>query len=399
MDGGSGIVERLDDDCGRIETRLGCEIGEVAAGEIQVQVGTCMTPGRMVFSCMQVLTSLLKVRNVVSLPDDSAIVFSLQKPVTASALDALRNGVADAVGGGVRAIVVDIDDIGVLDTTVISTLVGLLRDAGTRGASVALRAGRKRILDTLRVTALDKVFTIDVIEERTPARPAKSARAKVGRFVAALATGAFALSALLGTPASAQIEPSPQELVRAVIAQNAEMRSYQAQVSVDFKLWSFPYVSQHLDGTSYFKRPDYFEVVFEKVPAYAKGFDKLYSDIGDPTGWAKRFDLSFDGTRSVAGHHDVIVRLVQKVRGQIDHEDVAIDPVAGRIDAMSWSYYNGGTISMTQEFQQVGMFTVLAEQHATIKIPFVHASADAVYRNYRTNVAIDDSVFTRNKHE
>ena len=337
--------------------------------------------------------------NVIPDTDDAVVVFSLRKPVTATALDDLRLGVGRAVGGGIRAIVVDIDDIGVLDTPVITALVGLLREARAHDASVTLRAGRKRILETLRITALDRVFSIDIVEERALARPVKPARYRAGRVVAAFAAGAFALSALLGTPASAQNESSPEDLVRSVIAQNAEMQSYQAQVSVDFKLRSFPYVSQHLDGTTYFKRPDNFEVVFQKVPSYAKGFDKLYSDIDDPTSWAKRFDLSFAGTRSVEGHHDVIVRLVQKVRGQIDHEDVAIDPIARRIDAMSWSYYNGGTISMTQEFQRVGPFTVLAQQHATIKIPFVHASADAVYRNYRTNVAIDDSVFTRNKHE
>ena len=227
----------------------------------------------------------------------------------------------------------------------------------------------------------------------------KSTRLTIGRFVATFAAGAFALSALLGTPASAQNQSSPEDLVRAVIARNAEMQSYQAQVSVDFRLRSFPYISQHLNGTTYFKRPDNFEVVFEKVPSYAKGFDKLYSDIDDPTSWAKRFDLSLVGSQTVAGHRDVIVRLVQKVRGQIDHQDVAIDPMTARIDAMSWSYYNGGTISMTQEFQHVGAFTVLAKQHATIRIPFVHASADAVYHHYRTNVAIDDSVFTKSKHE
>ncbi len=335
---------------------------------------------------------------MAALPDVAPLVFSLQKPVTAKALDDLRREVMLGVESGAFAIVIDIDDVGVLEATVISTLIGLLRDARTGGTSVALRAGRKSILDTLRITALDKVFTIVVSQQRAIPKPTKN-RLKANRFVAALAAGVFALSALLGTRASAQNEASPEDLVRAVIAHNADMRSYQAQVSVDFKLRSFPYVSQHLDGTTYFKRPDNFEVVFEKVPSYAKGFDKLYSDIDDPTSWAKRFDLSFAGTRSVAGHHDVIVRLVQKVRGQIDHEDVAIDPIAERIDAMSWSYYDGGTISMTQEFQRAGEFTVLAKQHATIRIPFVHASADAVYRNYRTNVAIDDRVFTRNKHE
>ena len=47
----------------------------------------------------------------------------------------------------------------------------------------------------------------------------------------------------------------------------------------------------------------------------------MYSDIGDPTSWARRFDLSIVGRREVAGHSDLVMRLVQKVRGMIDHQD------------------------------------------------------------------------------
>jgi hypothetical protein len=65
---------------------------------------------------------------------------------------------------------------------------------------------------------------------------------------------------------------------------------------------------------------------------------------------------------------------------------------------MEWHYYNGGTIAMSQDYAEVGGFSVIAAQHATIRIPYVHAAADATYRDYKTNVAIDDSVFTRDRH-
>ena len=209
---------------------------------------------------------------------------------------------------------------------------------------------------------------------------------------------AVAVCASLAATRATAGEASPHEIVRNVVAQNAAIQSYQAQVSVDFHMRNFPYVSQHLDGTTYFKRPDSFEVVFERVPAYAKGFERIYSDIGDPLNWERRFDMSLVGEHEVQGHRDILVRLVQKVRGMIDHEDVAIDPATWRVDSMEWHYYNGGVIAMSQEFETVGRYAVLAKQHATIRIPFVHASADATYRDYRTNVAIDDSVFTRDKH-
>jgi anti-anti-sigma regulatory factor len=326
--------------------------------------------------------------------------FTLAKSVSPEALQRLRGDVMRAVGAGAEVVSLDIDDIGVLDSPVISTLISLLRDVRERGASISLRANRKNLLETLRITALDKVFTIVAADERPipEAKPRRAGAAHRGRFVASFAAAGFALASLFGTRASAAVDQSPSDLVRAIVAQNSAMQSYQATVSVDFRLRTFPYVSEHLDGTTYFKRPDDFEVIFEKVPSYAKGFDRLYSDIDDPSSWEKRFDMTLVGDRTFEGHTDRVVRLVQKVRGMIDHEDVAIDPATWHIDAMQWHYYNGGVIAMNQEYQHVGDFDVLSRQHAIIQIPFVHAAADATYTGYKTNVAIDDSVFSRDKH-
>jgi anti-anti-sigma factor len=326
-----------------------------------------------------------------------AVTFTLPKGASADALTRIRADVLRAVESGATTVWLDIDDIGVLDSPIISVLISLLREVRERGAAVSLRASRKSLLDTLRITALDKVFVISAAGERPAPPPARRPGRGAGRFVAGLAAAAFALGSLLGTRASAETEPTPADVVHSVAGANAAMQSYQATVSVDFHLRTFPFISEHLDGTTYFKRPDDFEVVFRKVPAYAKGFDRLYSDIDDPSSWERRFDISFAGDKTFEGHRDVVLRLVQKVRGMIDHEDVAIDPVAQHIDGMEWHYYNGGVIEMTQQYQHVGDFEVLAKQHAIIAIPFVHAAADATYSEYKTNVAIDDSVFSREK--
>lgn len=324
--------------------------------------------------------------------------FSLSKPLSPEMLHALRGEVARAVAAGARAVAVDIDDVGILDSAVISILIEILRDARESGATVALRAERKSILETLRITALDKVFTIEARGAgASAAPPLRRTRIPGRRFVAGLVGLLFGLVALFGSRASAAPELSPGDMVGNIVAKNAAMHSYEAQVDVALHLRSFPYAAQHLAGTTYFKRPDNFEVVFDRVPSYAAGFEKVYSDIDDPTSWPRRFEMSFAGERNMNGHRDVVVRLVQKVRGMIDHEDVAVDPAQWRIDAMEWHYYNGGVIAMSQEYQNVGGFDVLSKQHATIRIPFVHAAADATYSQYRTNVAIDDSIFTRDK--
>ena len=324
--------------------------------------------------------------------------FTLSPPLTSESIVAVGSAVKRTLAGGSERVGIDIDALTELDTPVLSLLISLLRDARNRGATIVLQADSVPIIEALRVTALDKIFAIEApplmnvraVPSPPPAKPRR--RGSRGRFAAAVVG---CLIGVLASRAVASPELGPSEIIANVIAQNADMQSYQAQVGVDVSLRSFPYVSEHLDGTTYFKRPDNYEVIFEKVPQYAKGFDKVYSDIGDPTSWSRRFDLSLVGHRMIAGHTDTVMRLVQKVRGMIDHEDVAIDPLTWRIDEMEWHYYNGGVISMSQEYQSVGGFTVLAKQHATIRIPFVHAAAEATYGDYRTNVAIDDKVFTR----
>jgi len=316
-------------------------------------------------------------------------------------LSALFASANSELAAGAKRLHIDLEALERLDSPVIACLITILRAARQDGGDVALGATRPAILDTLRVTGLDKLFPREAAPEggappRTPPPAAKKKRA-LRRAVAGIAGLVVALGGQWTSPASASSQTQPDELVAHLAAQNPDMRSYQARLHVDFQLRTFPYIAQHLDGTAYFKRPDNYEVVFSNVPSYARGFDKLFADIGDPADWQRRFQISLAGQRRLAGREDVVIRLVQRVRGMIDHEDVAVDTHAWRIDQMEWHYYNGGVISMTQDYQSVDGFNVLKAQHATIRIPYIHASAEGRYDSYRTNVAIDDSLFTRGR--
>jgi hypothetical protein len=194
-------------------------------------------------------------------------------------------------------------------------------------------------------------------------------------------------------PAAMPVDP--QTLLVKVIQRNPSLSSYQSRVHVDLRLISFPFLREHLEGSTYFKRPNNFEVVFDRIPSYAKGFGKLFSDVGDPTDWAKRFIITYTGEQPYENRTDVQLTMVQRVRGMIDHETVLIDPVADTIDQIAYHYYNGGVITMTQHFASVAGYSMISSQEAEISIPHIHAVAAGTYTDYRTNVAIDDSVFTK----
>jgi hypothetical protein len=287
-----------------------------------------------------------------------------------------------------------------LSAATISVLISALRKLREKGGAIELSGESEAIRATILLYGLDRVFAFPLGDGDAPQSlgvPRK--RGPLGRmFRAAAATVAF-LVALpgLAMPAKADdaVITDPDAILSRVMERNPNLSSYQSRLHVEIRLTSFPFVRQHLEGSTFFKRPANYEVVFDKVPSYAKGFEKLYSDVGDPANWKQRFVISNMGRADFEGRSDIVLHMVQRVRGMIDHETVMIDPNAWTIDRIRYDYYNGGVVTMTQHFTPVGGYTMLSSQTAEIKIPYVRAVANGTYTDYQTNVAISDAVFTK----
>jgi outer membrane lipoprotein-sorting protein len=177
---------------------------------------------------------------------------------------------------------------------------------------------------------------------------------------------------------------------------NANLQTYQARVHVDTHLLTFPWLSPKLDGTSYYKSPDKYEVVFDRVPSYAKGLNKFFGDVDQPSEWQREWNVALQGEQNVGGRQLLALRLTKKIRSdQITDSIAYVDPSTFEVDRMDWHYTNGGTITMTQTYKQLGEYNVIATRHLDVHIPHVRAVADATYAQYQTNVAVSDTVFTK----
>jgi hypothetical protein len=277
-----------------------------------------------------------------------------------------------------------------LPADTISALITGLRKLREVGGAIEAQAATTAVRDALALTGLDHVFAFP-LEPDEHARPRRSLLSRLAAASFAVALGLIALPVW----AAAERPTDPAAILMKVEERNPSLSSYQGRMHVDLRLTSFPFLRQHLDGTTYYKRPSNYEVVFDRVPALAKGFDKMFADVGDPANWEKRFVITYEGEREYSGRKDLELRLVQRVRGMIDHETVLIDPNAWTIDSIRYDYYNGGHITMTQTFRNVGGYSMLAEQDAEIHIPYAKAVAHGTYTDYKTNVALDDSIFTK----
>lgn len=203
----------------------------------------------------------------------------------------------------------------------------------------------------------------------------------------------------LGLPAPASPAAVPGSSAHAIVvragALNPSLASYEARVHVNVRMLNFPFLSPKLDGTSYFKRPDKYAVVFDRVPGYARGFEKLFSDIGEAVAWERDYVIVYEGVRNTGGRPAYVLRLTKRIHSDRIKAMLAyVDPSTYEIERMEWHYYNGGSIVMTQSYRDEGSYRVVSTQHADIAIPHVHAVADAAYTRYRANVAVDNAVFT-----
>jgi hypothetical protein len=178
-------------------------------------------------------------------------------------------------------------------------------------------------------------------------------------------------------------------VIKRLADRNPTLQSYKSRVHVDVRMLNFPYLAPKLDGTSYYKRPDVYVVVFDRMPGYAHGFGTLFNDVGNPLAWQRDQYVSVDGTTLLDGRPTIVLRMTKKIHSDIlDHTLAYVDTESWVLVRMEWYYTSGGKITMSQQYRVENNYVVLSQQHATIAIPHVRAVADASYGAYQTNVPV-----------
>lgn len=72
----------------------------------------------------------------------------------------LRDRITDLLDAGQRRLVVDLGTVEFIDSTGLGVLVGALNRAKELGGNLDLVCSQERVLKLLRITGLDKVFTV-----------------------------------------------------------------------------------------------------------------------------------------------------------------------------------------------------------------------------------------------
>ncbi|HXW77601.1 MAG TPA: hypothetical protein VEJ20_09335 [Candidatus Eremiobacteraceae bacterium] len=210
-------------------------------------------------------------------------------------------------------------------------------------------------------------------------------------IAAVIATLAVDLPACADTPTASptpMASPDANAIVQALTARMDAVESYQARIHVDIQMQSFPFLATSLDGTATYRRPAQYTVTFDSVPELASAFQKVSGDIGDPAAWPQKYHVTIDPSAAKAPAGQTVLRLTEKVHGQIDHALAFVDENARTITGMNWYYYSGGIITMQQHFAPQGGVLLVDHQTADIHMPGYKASIQAQFNGYSVQVSM-----------
>lgn len=198
----------------------------------------------------------------------------------------------------------------------------------------------------------------------------------------------------LGTVAPLRAEDPAAALLAKIAAIDPGLNTYRADVAFDVGLRSFPFVRRTLHGAAYFKRPARMELILNDLPAFARGFSNVYVGLGTPSDWEKKFDIT-SAEENVDGR--IVPHLVLTPR----HADRRLRSVEVYLDRdialparIVWNYKDG-RIDLHQKFAKVDGHDVIVGQETDIRLPAVHAFANAKITNYAINVDVPDHLFTK----
>ncbi|MDH4140583.1 MAG: STAS domain-containing protein [Coriobacteriia bacterium] len=91
---------------------------------------------------------------------DDACIMRLHGEVDVYTAPRLKESLTEQIESGCTNVLVDLEDVGFIDSSGLGVLVGALRRAKERSGGVRLVCTRENVLKIFRITGLDKVFPI-----------------------------------------------------------------------------------------------------------------------------------------------------------------------------------------------------------------------------------------------
>jgi hypothetical protein len=186
--------------------------------------------------------------------------------------------------------------------------------------------------------------------------------------------------------------PTVEELFKKMGEVNPGLKDYSSDIKVELQ---FTIRTLNFAGKYYYKKPDKYKLELKKSPSFLKKYPQIF-------GWSlpnlSKYNSTIKPDKDTQGQESYEVELIPiQGMGDIVKQEIWINKKDYTFPKQLF-VYNYGTITVNAKYRKEGKFIVFDTLCADfdIKVPIIgslKATANASYKNYKTNINLPDSFF------
>jgi hypothetical protein len=204
-------------------------------------------------------------------------------------------------------------------------------------------------------------------------------------------SGVLAACVAVGPAAAQPFDARTDATFQKALGVNRGLQSYTARIDVDTRVLFGRF---GLQGTVY-HRDDQSIVVFDRVPAIAKGAVSSMPTMSGPGDWTRRYAMSI----AARDAETTTFRLVPFVAQRVRSIDAVVSNASGLVLEYAWSNGDGQTITSDQTYETIDGYELVRSIATTIRGGFIHAKSTSVFTSYALNATVPDSILAATPSE
>jgi hypothetical protein len=195
------------------------------------------------------------------------------------------------------------------------------------------------------------------------------------------------LSSIAASPAPSQT-PSMALLARATNP-NPTLNSYTATAQLSALLHAVLPIHKTFNGNVWYLRPRR-KIEFQGVPGELSRFRDLASTTPTYEQATQQYSITPLTDNATVSTYSLVPK---KSGSRVKSVIVTIDDLSALLDKAQWSYTNGGSLTFTQTYANVGNYRLPSKATISARFPGYSVDGTLTFANYQPNATVSPSVF------
>ncbi len=185
------------------------------------------------------------------------------------------------------------------------------------------------------------------------------------------------------------VKPASLDLLQRATNPNPALRSYTATAQLSALLHAIIPIHRTFDGTVYYLRPTR-KIELNDVPGALSRFKDLVSTTPTYEQATQEYTISPLTDNGKVSTYS----LVPKNSGsRVKSVTLTIGDRTALVHNATWHYTNGGTLSFSQKYTNVGAYRLASKAEISARFPGYSVDGTLTFTNYQPNAAVSPSVF------